>query len=83
MMLGIDPYLVERTMEYEVSDAHEEAARDRLREAPAGEQPVLLAVMGQRLLLVSGRALAALGAWLEGQGRAIEQPLDGQAESGP
>ena len=78
-MFGIDPYLVDRTKEYNVGEAQQAAEEDRLQAVANEAQPGRLAKMGQRLLLKSAAALTSLGAWLENQAPASEQPLDGPA----
>ena len=77
-MLCIDPHLAERAMETSVHRMVHEAEVDRLLKQARWAPLAGLAEIGRRSLQGSGRALSALGAWLEKQGVAGVQFFDWQ-----
>jgi hypothetical protein len=77
-MYGLDPKLVERSMEDRAHELLSEAEADRLRELAGGAPVGQISALGRRLLRQSGQALSTLGSWLEQHGVAGEQPFDGQ-----
>jgi hypothetical protein len=78
-MNGLDPYLAQRSLENRLCEIQQGVEIGHVSLVASGAPRGRLTETGRRLLLESGTALSALGAWLGEQGGALEQPFDGQA----